>query len=77
MSRFIKVITSLIIILSLCGCSYGLVVTTQAYSVPYNETVSYTLDDMDTLVELIAEQISNMNAAHQMAEAARQIGYSE
>lgn len=77
MSRFIKVITSLIIILSLCGCSYGLVVTTQAYSVPYNETVSYTLDDMDTLVELIAEQISNMNAAHQMAEAARQLGYSE
>jgi len=65
MSRFIKVITSLIIILSLCGCGYGLVVTTQAYSVPYNETVSYTLDD------LIAEQISNMNAAHQMAEAAR------
>ena len=35
------------------------------------ETVSYTLDDMDTLIELIAEQISNMNAAHQMAEAAR------
>lgn len=77
MSRFIKVITSLIIILSLCGCSYGLAVTAQAYSVPYNETVSYTLDDMDTLVELIAEQISNMNAAHQMAEAARQLGYSE
>ena len=77
MSRFIKVITSLIIILSLCGCDYGLVVTTQAYSVPYNETVSYTLDDMDTLIELIAEQISNMNAAHQIADAARQLGYSE
>ena len=77
MSRFIKVITSLIIILSLCGCGYGLAVTAQAYSVPYNETVSYTLDDMDTLIELIAEQISNMNAAHQMAEAARQLGYSE
>ena len=77
MSRFIKVITSLIIILSLCGCGGGLAVIAQAYSVPYNETVSYTFDDMDTLIELIAEQISNMNAAHQMADAARQLGYSE
>lgn len=32
---------------------------------------------MDTLVELIAEQISNMDAAHQMADAARKLGYSE
>lgn len=77
MSRFIKAITSLIIILSLCGCSHGLAVATQAYSIPYSETVSYTLDDMDTLIELIAEQISNMNAAHQMANAARQLNYSE
>ena len=78
MSRFIKVITSLIIVLSLCGCSYGgLTVVAHAYSVPYNETISYTLDDMDVLVELIAEQISNMNAAHQMADAARELGYSE
>lgn len=78
MSRFIKVITSLIIILSLCGCGYGgLTVVAHAYSVPYNETISYTLDDMDVLVELIAEQISNMNAAHQMADAARKLGYSE
>ena len=77
MSRFIKVITSLIIILSLLGCGSGLVVIAQAYSVPYNETISYTLDDMDVLVELIAEQISSMNAAHQMADAARKLGYSE
>lgn len=77
MSRFIKVITSLIILLSLLGCGGGLVVTAQAYSIPYNETISYTLDDMDVLVELIAEQISSMNAAHQMADAARKLGYSE
>ena len=78
MSRFIKVITSLIIILSLYGCGYGgLTVVAHAYSVPYNETISYTLDDMDVLVELIAEQISNMNATHQMADAARKLGYSE
>ena len=78
MSRFIKVITSLIIILSLCGCGYNsLTVVAHAYSVPYSETISYTLDDMEVLTELIAEQISNMNAAHQMADAARKLGYEE
>lgn len=77
MSRFIKVITNLIIILFLCGSGGGLVATAQAYSVLYNETISYTFDDIDTLIELIAEQISNMEAAHQMADAARQLGYSE
>ena len=43
----------------------------------YNGYISYTYDDIDTLIELIAEQISIMDAAHQMADAARQLGYSE
>lgn len=67
-----KRILSLIIILSMCcGCAYRFTAVANAYSVPYNENISYTYDDIDTLVELIAEQISIMDAAHQMAEAAR------
>lgn len=78
MSRFIKSLTSLIIILSLlCGCGATFTPVAAAYSVPYDETISYTYDDIDTLIELIEEQKSNMDAAHQMAEAARQLGYSE
>lgn len=78
MKRFMSIILSLIILLSImCGCNGPMVTLASAYSVPYNETVSYTFDDLDTLVELIAEQISNMDAAHQMAEAARQLGYPE
>lgn len=77
MKRFISIILSLIITLSLIGCEGGLSVTASAYEVSYNETECYTYNDLDTLIELIAEQISNMSAAHQMAEAARQLGYSE
>ena len=77
MKRFISIILSLIITLSLIGCESGLSVTASAYEVSYNETECYTYNDLDTLIELIAEQISNMSAAHQMAEAARQLGYSE
>lgn len=67
-------ITSLIFILLLTGCS---VAYTQAYAVQYDNTTSYTMNDIDTLIELIAEQDSLMDAAHQMAEAARQLGYAE
>lgn len=78
MKRFMNIILSLIILLSImCGCHWPMVTLASAYSVPYNRTISYTFNDLDTLVELIAEQISNMDAAHQMAEAARQLGYSE
>ena len=78
MKRFINILLSLIILLSLmCACHSPFISVAAAYSVQYNETTSYTYDDLDTLVELIAEQISNMNAAHQMADAARQLGYPE
>lgn len=76
MKRFISIILSLITILSLCISCQDLIPIAAAYSVPYNEA-GYTYDDLDTLIELIEEQISNMEAAHQMAEAARQLGYSE
>lgn len=64
MKRFIKIILSLIILLSLLGCT-GI------------SQASYTYDNLDTLIELIAEQDSRMDAAHQMADAARQLDYSE
>lgn len=78
MKRFISIILSLIILLSMvCSCNSPFIAIASAYSVQYNDTTSYTYDDLDILIELIAEQISNMNAAHQMADAARQLGYSE
>ncbi len=77
MKRFMSIILSLIIIITCTGCGRAtLVPSAQAYCVQYNE-VSYTYDDIDTLIELIAEQISIMDAAHQMDEAGRQLGYSE
>lgn len=57
------------------GCSPGLV-NAYAYSVEYND-VSYTYNDLDILGEKIAEQIEIMNASHDMANAARILGYSE
>ena len=78
MRRFMSIILSLIILLSImCSCNSPFISIASAYSVPYNSSISYTYNDLDTLVELIAEQISNMSAAHQMADAARQLGYSE
>lgn len=78
MKRFINIILSLIIILSsICGCTSTAMAIAHPYSVQYNDTISYTYNDLDTLIELIAEQISNMDAAHQMADAARQLGYLE
>lgn len=78
MKRFISIILSLIILLSMvCGCNSPFIAIASAYSVQYNDTISYTYDDLDILIELIAKQISNMNDAHQMADAARQLGYSE
>lgn len=74
MKHFIKIITSLIIILSLVGCMCNVNALVPAYTVP---NTNYTYDDIDTLIELMAEQISNMNAAHQMADAARQLGYDD
>ena len=78
MRRFMSIILSLIILLSImCSCNSTFISVASAYSVQYNSNTSYTYNDLDTLIELIAEQISNMNAAHQMADAARQLGYSE
>lgn len=77
MKERIDKITSLITILSLLlGCIIfnPFVTKVEAYSIQYNE-VSYTYDDLDTLIELIAEQISIMDAAHDMAEAGRKLGY--
>lgn len=77
MKRFISTLLSLTIILSMCGGWSGPMITiAAAYQVPC-DSVIYTYDDMDTLVELIAEQISYMDAAHQMANAARALGYSD
>lgn len=69
MKRFICIILSLIIMLSFSNMN---IVIASAYSVE-----GYTYDDLDLLNELIEEQVANMEAAHQMAESARHLGYSE
>lgn len=69
MKRFICIILSLIIMLSFSSMD---IVIVSAYSVE-----NYTYDDLDLLNELIKEQVTNMEAAHQMAESARHLGYSE
>lgn len=70
MKRFI--VTLILTILITCaGCANA-----QAYSITV-DGVAYTYGDLDTLQNLIDEQISIMNAAHDMAEAARQLTYDE
>lgn len=69
MKRFICIILSLIIMLSFSSMDTAIV---SAYSVE-----NYTYDDLDLLNKLIKEQVANMEAAHQMAESARHLGYSE
>lgn len=69
MKRFICIILSLIIMLSFSSMDTVIV---SAYSVE-----NYTYDDLDLLNELIKEQVTNMEAAHQIAESARHLGYSE
>ena len=49
MSRFIRIILGLAIILILCGCNTTIA---NAYSVEYNGT-SYTIDDLDNLTALV------------------------
>lgn len=74
MKRFISsFVTVVIIILSMTGCT---MLVASAYEVQYNN-VSYTYSNKDTLVEIMEEQVSLMDAAHQMAEAARKLGYEE
>lgn len=68
------------ITLFLCGLmTFGLSSCTAAqtsYTVTYNgETYSY--DDISKLEDLIEAQINIMNAAHDMAEAGRKLGYEE
>lgn len=75
MRHFIKLFAMNVMLLLLVTGCVGIPIAS-AYTVQYNE-ISYTYSDLDTLKELIGEQVSNMNAAHQMAEAARQLGYEE
>ena len=71
MKRFISAILSLILLTSCCGWT-----SATPYSISYNG-VNYTYNDTSTLIELIDEQNCAMAAAHEMANAARQLGYSE
>lgn len=74
MKRFISsFVATVMVILLMTGYTMPIV---SAYEVQYNN-VSYTYSDVDTLVELMEEQISFMDAAHQMAEAARKLGYED
>lgn len=67
MKRFIVNIIIISCLLAGCGPRY-----VQAYRVD-----NYTYSDLPMLKALIEEQQTNMDAAHTMANAARQLGYSE
>lgn len=64
-------IMTILILLCSCGAS-ALPVTASAY-----EAEGYTYETMDTLLKLIEEQQTKIEAAHELAEAARKLEYSE
>lgn len=73
MKKFISMLCLILMLISLSGCGPA---EATAYSLTYNN-VEYTYSDVDSLGEIINEQISLMDAAHQMAEGARILGYPE
>lgn len=79
MKHFIFKLTSLIIVLSFiigsCGLAFSSTNLIDCYSVEY-DGISYTYNDMNILIELMDKQKSTMDAAHQMAEGARKLGYA-
>lgn len=73
MKRIIVIMVMLILMLSSCS----VVSTALAYSVEFDAETSFTYNDLDQLEALMQEQDEMMEAAHQMAEAARSLGYKE
>jgi hypothetical protein len=67
MKKLISVILSIVLVLSTCSFTVATA----------GETVEYSYTDMSSLVEQISTQDSLMEAAHNMAEAARALGYEE
>lgn len=72
MKRFITLLLLCLTTLSFTGCS----AEASTYSIEYGGE-EYTYEDIPELEVLIEAQIEVMNAAHDMAEAARRLGYLE
>ena len=72
MKRLITLFLFCLMTFSLTGCTQA----EASYTVAYGGEV-YSYEDVPELQELINAQIDVMNAAHDMAEAARRMGYSE
>lgn len=72
MKRFITLLLFCLMTFGLTSCS----AEASQYSIEYGGE-DYTYEDIPELEELIDIQIDIMNAAHDMAEAARRLGYEE
>ena len=72
MKRLITLFLFCLMTFSLTGCAQA----EASYTVAYGGEV-YSYEDTPELQELINVQIDVMNAAHDMAEAGRRVGYSE
>lgn len=72
MKRFISFALAILMSFSLVGCCNQVA----AYEIIYDNVV-YSCSDYDTLNENIRAEELRMDAAHQMAESARALGYNE
>lgn len=70
--RFITTFLFCLMTFGLTGCS----AEASTYSIEY-DGVEYTYEDISELEDLAKDQVEVMNAAHDMAEAARRLGYEE
>lgn len=70
--RFITICLICLMTFGLTSCS----AKASSYSVEYNG-INYTYEDISELENLALSQVEVMNAAHDMAEAARRLNYEE
>lgn len=73
MKKFIGMLCLALLLISLSGCAEH---AEAQYSIPYRSSI-YTYSDINKLSKIISEQAKLMDAAHQIADGARILGYPE
>lgn len=71
MKRFIKLFFTSLLLLICVGCA-----SEEALATPYYID-GYTYDDLPLIQDIISQEQDKLNAAHQMAENARKLDYSD